>query len=204
MPTPLDISIVILAAGAATRMKSPKQLLTWGNNTLITHTIETALELHAKEVIVVLGANYLLIEKTIKPYPITILNNKDWKKGLGSSIACGVQHIIQSNYKTSGVLITLADQPLIDAKFLLSLIQNFKPNKKHIVATSYGNSKNGVPALFDASYFETLVNLNNDYGAKHILNQHATATIKSLKPPKKNIDIDTKEDYLKVLKEKTL
>jgi molybdenum cofactor cytidylyltransferase len=42
MESPSHIAIVILAAGASKRMGSPKQLLKWGDGTLIGNAIETA------------------------------------------------------------------------------------------------------------------------------------------------------------------
>jgi len=49
--------IIILAAGASTRMGSPKQQLMYQGKTLLQHTIETALSTECSPVIVVLGAH---------------------------------------------------------------------------------------------------------------------------------------------------
>ena len=53
-----NIAVVVLAAGASRRMGTPKQLLSWGNDTLLKHAIKTAENSKANKVIVVLGANY--------------------------------------------------------------------------------------------------------------------------------------------------
>jgi molybdenum cofactor cytidylyltransferase len=193
--------IVILAAGASSRMQTPKQLLIWGEDTLITHTIKTALRVKNSEVIVVLGANYELIEKEIKLYPITILKNKDWQLGLGKSIACAANYILNSNSKVDSMLITLADQPLIDAKFLDRLITAFQKNKEGIVATSYEKGVNGVPAIFDKKYFEELLILNDDKGAKHLLKKYKSS-VKTLIPELENVDLDIKADYEMLYKKK--
>ena len=73
---PNKIAVVILAAGASKRMGEPKQLLKWGDNTLITHTIQTTLKLKTDTIYVVLGANFKLIKNSINHFPITILNNE--------------------------------------------------------------------------------------------------------------------------------
>lgn len=188
--------MVILAAGESKRMGSPKQLLEWGNTTLLGHTIETALNLKAKKVIVVLGANFQAIKKEIEHYPITILNNKNWKKGLGKSLAFGIEFITSLEHNIDAVLVTLADQPLIDETYLNKLIELFNMN---IVATSYSNKKVGVPAIFDKKYFKDLLDLKDDYGAKNILNKYKFS-VKVLKPEIDNLDLDSKSDYSSLYK----
>ncbi|MEP5341842.1 MAG: nucleotidyltransferase family protein [Algibacter sp.] len=189
-----NIAIVILAAGASRRMGTPKQLLSWGNDTLLKHAVKTAVDSHACKVIVVLGANYEAIENDIKSLAITILKNDNWELGLGKSIACAANSIINSNEDFDGVLITLADQPLIDTAFLNEFITNFIPNQNQIIATSYGEEKKGVPVLFDKNYFSELEMLSDDNGAKILLKKHDTL-IEVLKFKTENLDIDLKTDY---------
>tara|TARA_R110002049_G_C9178388_1_gene563394 strand:+ start:25649 stop:26266 length:618 start_codon:yes stop_codon:yes gene_type:complete len=192
-------SVVILAAGASKRMGTPKQLLKWGENTLLEHAILVALQLNSQEIIVVLGANYELIKKTIKQYPITILNNKDWEKGLGTSIAFATQYLMKSKHKIDGVLIALADQPLMDVHFLENLIDKFELNKNKIIATFYEDKTYGVPVIFGASYFDELSKLSNDKGAKQLLKTHKKH-VKGFVPKNKNVDLDSKEDYEQLYK----
>lgn len=189
-----NIAIVILAAGASSRMGSPKQLLKWGNDSLLNHAINIALRAHASEVIVVLGANYELIEKEIEHHAITVLKNAEWNLGLGKSIAYAAEHVLKSKSKTQGILFTLGDQPLIGSDFLNKMIQGFSPDESQIVASVYKNDKKGVPVLFDSVYFEELSKLIADNGAKQLLQVHKPF-VKTLKPPMENKDIDTPEDY---------
>ena len=185
---------LILAAGSSTRMGQPKQLLKWGDHTLLDHAIETVLEANTHEVILVLGSNFELINKTIKNHDVTILNNKNWKQGLGTSIACGVQFISKSIPNIDGVLLVLADQPLIDSHYLKSMIKNFVPNNKQILATLYNNGKQGVPVLFDIGYIEELSKLDNDFGAKQLLNKHPSHVV-TLGSSIQTVDLDSEEDY---------
>tara|TARA_R110002096_G_scaffold46455_1_gene123923 strand:- start:12295 stop:12906 length:612 start_codon:yes stop_codon:yes gene_type:complete len=197
---PSKIAVVVLAAGASKRMGVPKQLLKWGNGTLITHTIQTVLKLNADAIYVVLGANFQLIKKTIHHFPITILNNENWEHGLGTSIACASKFIQNEKPEIDALLFILADQPFITADYLNKIILSFSPNEKQIVASFYQNRKFGVPALFDAFYFEQLSKLNDDYGARHILKANESV-MKALIPPVKNVDLDFKEDYERLYKE---
>ena len=189
-----NIAVVVLAAGASSRMGEPKQLLQWGQTTLLGHTIKTAKEVNLREIIVVLGANYKLISKEVENETVTMLDNNDWQQGLGTSISCAVQYLQKSNSEVKGVLFVLCDQPFINADYLRLMVSGFVPNSKQIIATFYQNGKQGVPVLFDMFYFNELVLLKDDFGAKDILKKYEPQTI-VLKPPTENLDLDTKEDY---------
>lgn len=176
-------------------MGRPKQLLPWKNKTLIENAIQTALEVDKAKVYVVLGANHLQIERIIKPYPIAVLINKKWQKGLGNSIAFGVNNIFDKAYK--GVLIMLADQPLIDSHDLIKLITEFNQGYKSIIATKYKGEKVGVPVIFDKFYFHELTQLNGDNGAKSLFKKYFQNLI-PVELSNDVIDIDTKDDYIKL------
>ena len=196
----LNIPIVILAAGASRRMGTAKQLLAWGDNTLLGHTIQIALKTNASDVFVVLGANYHEIKNKISAFPITIIQNKDWELGLGKSIACAVDHILNVKPKIDAVLICLADQPFIDTDFLTTLIKNFTPNINQIIATSYKKGVSGVPVIFDKVYVSELSKLGDDKGAKMLLEKY-TSLVKAFKPRLENVDLDYKEDYENLFKD---
>lgn len=188
-----NIAILILAAGASSRMGKTKQLLPWGSTTLLGNAIGNAKESNARTVIVVLGANSEAIQKEIEKNSIEILINTDWKSGLGSSIACGTEFLLKSSPIPDGILVMLADQPLIDTDYLNAMIGTFASHRKGIVATTYQN-RAGVPALFAADYFKKMEKLGDDFGAKKIIASHRENVLE-MAPGAKTIDIDTKSDY---------
>jgi len=191
-----NIATLIMAAGSSSRMGTPKQLLSWRNTTLIENAIINVLQLKISKPIVVLGANSEQITPKIETYPIKIIHNPNWNSGLGNSIAFGVNYI-QNNYKVDGVLIILADQPLIDTSYLKGMIISYEAGKNQSIATQYHNGKLGVPALFDKYYFEELSAIDGDKGAKSILEKYSDQVITT--QFETNIfDVDTKEDYKKL------
>ena len=111
-----EIPVLLLAAGGSSRMGQPKQLLPWGNTTLIEHQIQTLIKT-GNPVNVVLGFNSDLIIPVIKNYKINIFINNNWENGMGSSLSLGISQIITRFPKAAGVLITLLDQPLITASY---------------------------------------------------------------------------------------
>lgn len=191
-----ELAILVLAAGASSRMGEPKQLLSWGKKTLLNHAIDQTKKL-SSEIYVVLGANKSKIAPTL-PSDITIIDNPEWKKGMGTSIAKGVSQLkISANYEA--VLIVLADQPFLDAEYLLRLRDVFNIEECLLAATRYGQ-KNGVPAIFHKSLFEQLTELNEDVGAKHVMKRYLNKLV-NLDPDGKEVDIDTLATYQKLIKQ---
>ncbi len=188
-------AIVILAAGSSKRMGEPKQLLPWGNSTLIEHIIQKALKVKVTEVSVVLGANFEIINKQIKNYPINIITNTNWKAGLSISISKAVSHYI-TEQKIEALIFILADQPFISDNYLKQMLSNYMVNQNQIIATQYEDGKLGVPVLFDKYFFNELLSLNGDIGANQIL-QNNKRYVKALEVSFNHIDIDTKVDYQK-------
>jgi molybdenum cofactor cytidylyltransferase len=196
------ITTLIMAAGGSSRMGEPKQLLPWKGATLIEKSIDKALQLQMPKPIVVLGANSERIASKIESYPVKIIRNPNWERGLGNSIAFGVNYI-QNNHQVDGVLVILADQPLINASYLKVMLDLFETKKHQIIATKYNNGKLGVPVLFDASYFQELSRIEGDKGAKSILEKYSNLVI--ITEVTTNIfDVDTKEDYNELGKQKNI
>ena len=81
-----QIAVIVLAAGDSSRMQQPKQVLPWGDSTLLGHAIDVAMKSKANEVYVVLGANVRTIQEQIDLSHIKYIINKDWKKGLGYAL----------------------------------------------------------------------------------------------------------------------
>jgi molybdenum cofactor cytidylyltransferase len=187
------IAVLILAAGASKRMGSIKQLLAWADTSLLGHAVKMAKSSKAKKTIVVLGANAKAIAAQLSDCEVQLVKNDNWASGMGSSIATGVECLMGSGEKFDAVLITLADQPLIDTPYLDLMIETAAKVNESIVATAYGN-KAGVPALFGRQYFETLMALESEQGAKEVLDWFKSDIFR-LDPGSKTLDIDTMKDY---------
>lgn len=193
MALPQNIAILILAAGASSRMGRTKQLLPWENTTLLGNAIRNAKASDAGCVTIVLGANAEAIRKKSLQVGIEIIKNTEWKSGLGSSIACGAKFLSKKYPETKGILVMLADQPLIDSSYLQEMMGTFDSDGKTIISTAY-KDRAGVPALFPESCFEKLATLDDDFGAKSIING-PNEKVLILDPGRKTLDVDTISDY---------
>lgn len=188
-----EIPVLLLAAGGSTRMGQSKQLLPWGDLTLIEHQISVLLKT-GNSVNVILGFNSDSIIRVIEKYNINIFINNNWNKGMGESISLGIVNLNRLFPEAEGVLITLLDQPMITESYLQKMKSLFHPGHQHILVSQSTSGWKGVPALFDKCYFTELEKLSNDEGARRIIQKNADKVILTDGGDMLE-DIDTPESY---------
>ncbi len=191
-----NVGIVILAAGASTRMGTPKQLLRYQERSLLRHTIEVAIASVCRP-IVVLGANAQLIRSDISQLSIQIVENLQWNKGMSSSIEVGIQELKTSFPELDAVIVTLCDQPFISTEIINQLALAYHSTNQPIIACEYGKIL-GVPALFSDRLFSELMTLIGGEGAKQIIKKHSQEVF-SISFPEGATDIDTPKEYADLL-----
>ena len=192
-----NIGLIILAAGKASRMGKPKQLLTYQGSSLISHAVKIGLNSNCRPVIVVLGAYKEQVKPQIDKLPIEIIENSDWETGMSSSIRAGINAINQSNSNLDSVIIALADQPLISEAVFNQLIKEYRDTNNKIIAAAYDDIV-GVPALFNQTLFLELMDIEGDRGAKSLMGKYQDEVL-TIPIPEAAIDIDTQDDYEKLL-----
>jgi molybdenum cofactor cytidylyltransferase len=188
-------AIIILAAGESNRMRIPKQLLPFRGKNMLQHAIDEASASQADIVLAVLGANAERIKRVLRTSRATLLMNPDWRQGISSSIRCGIKALPQS---VDAVVISLCDQPHANTQIFNELFAASRTTGKSIVACEYGGSS-GTPALFSRVYFDQLLMLEGDRGAKKIIVEH-TQDVARVPFAEGSIDIDTAEDYQQFMK----
>lgn len=194
-----NTGIIILAAGRSSRFGGIKQLLHYNGKTLLQHVIEEATKTGASPIVVITGSNANEVSSSITDKRITTIFNKDWSEGMASGIVTGVNKINELDSSIEKIIITVCDQPFVTAAIFEQLDQVQSESGKHIVASAYSNTK-GTPVLFTRQYFDQLLGLKGDTGAKKIL-ESFREDLATVDFPQGNIDIDTKKDFENLLDE---
>ena len=192
------VGLIILAAGKASRMGKPKQLLDFQGNSFVYRAAKAGLNSVCQPVVVVLGAYLEQVIPQIEKLPIQIVENHNWETGMSASIRAGIVTIIKTNPSLDGVIIALADQPLISEINFNRLVASFQHTENLIIASAYSNIL-GVPALFHCHLFLELMSLEGDRGAKALMRKYQQK-LSSISMPEAGIDIDTQDDYEYLLK----
>jgi molybdenum cofactor cytidylyltransferase len=189
----LPLATILLAGGNSSRLGQPKQLVPFGESTLLRHAAETTLAAGLGPVIVVLGAVDERCRETLADLPLTILVNSKWQEGMGTSISVGMKPVTETSNR--GVIVMLCDQPAITPAHLRGLDEQGRATGKSIVASRY-NGILGPPALFTAVHFSDLRQLQGAHGAKDLFRGQPNLGVVDC--PEAALDIDTEADLARI------
>lgn len=182
---------MVLAAGAASRFGSAKQLVRIAGRPLLHNTVSRAVDVAGTATIVVLGAYASELAPLLRHTPATIVINRNWREGIGSSIRTGVGRLPAA---CNGVMVVLADQAAVTAEDLRRLASTWKRQPEYVVAALYAGGV-GVPAIFPRSRFGELAELRGDVGARRLLQRNPDQLVR-VPMESAALDIDTPEDLL--------
>jgi molybdenum cofactor cytidylyltransferase len=195
-PHSKKIGAVILAGGGSSRFGEPKQLISFRGKSLVRRMIDAASEAGCSPVVVVIGSEDEKLHRELDRTNVIRAQNQQWKRGIGSSIRCGIQALIKNALDVEASVLLVCDQPEVDARVIERLIALRETTGKSIVASSYADTL-GVPAVFDRSLFGELLALGDEAGAKPVISRNRNR-VEQCPLPRGEIDIDTREDWEKL------
>jgi molybdenum cofactor cytidylyltransferase len=188
----LRFGVIILAAGASTRLGTPKQFVMVDGKPLLVRMVEAALASEAWPVIVVLGANAEQIRPILARLPVLAVDNAAWAEGMASSIRTGIATLQQFSRAIDAALLALCDQPAFSADVIARLVAEHQRSRRGIVAARYGN-RQGAPALFAHEHFAALAALTGEEGARSLLSGDPSQ-VAAVDLPELAFDLDTPAD----------
>lgn len=156
---------LVLAAGLSERFGAVKQLAHYRGQPLAARALRIAESVCSNRTVLVTGHHGAAVHAACAPIAGFLVHNGDYRQGLASSIAHGVAAL---RHAADGVLLMLADQPLIDQQHLARLAERWSAVPDRIVATAYAG-KYGVPVIFPQRLFDDLCKLTGDCGAQPLL-----------------------------------
>jgi molybdenum cofactor cytidylyltransferase len=188
---------VVLAAGESRRMGTPKQLLPFGEQTILERVVDTLLTAGVGQVIVVLGHLADRVRTVLGDRPVQAVVNAAYRRGMLTSVKCGVQAISTDH---NAVLFALGDQPQIDSAVVGEVISAYRTGDAGIVIPRY-NGKKGHPIIINLPrYREAIVDLPDSAGLNALVQEYAD-DVRLIDVATEDIihDIDVPEDYTREL-----
>jgi len=161
------IKAILLAAGQSKRLKSENKLIKlYKKKPLINHSLNALHKSKVNKVIVVLGHQKKDLQKIIKKNNKNIFTyNKEYKKGMASSIKVGLTKV---NKKDKGFIIVQSDMPFIKSSDINKIYNSIK-SKKYLVHVLKYRNRVGNPIGFDISIMKKFKKINGDVGAKFMV-----------------------------------
>jgi molybdenum cofactor cytidylyltransferase len=185
-----SVAGIILAAGKASRLGKPKQLLLWHGKPLVWHAAQSALKAGLSPVIVICGAYSDGVRSALSSLNIKIIHNQNWQQGQGTSVSSGVRALPP---ESGAVLFLLADQPFTPEKLIHELVETHSKDLAPIVAP-WVEGRTANPVLFDQKLFPYLANLTGDVGGRSLFSKFEISKV-IWDDPNILFDVDTLEDY---------
>jgi len=170
-----NVAAIVLAAGRSTRMGGPNKLLAeLGGKPLVRIVTEQALASKAQNVVVVTGHQADEVEAALRGLNVSFVRNPDFAQGLASSVKAGIGAVPDD---AAGAMICLGDMPLIDARLIDRLIDAFAPDRGYLIAVPVSDDRRGNPVLWSRRFFNDLMALEGDIGARHLIAKHSEAVV---------------------------
>jgi len=183
---------LILAAGAASRMGRPKQLLDWGGRPLVRVVVEHAMAARLDRILIVVGAAHAEVAAALAGLPLEIVANPAYAEGQSSSLRAGIAAL---GPEVAAALVLLGDQPFVTPAIIERLVAEWRTSGAAVVAPSYAGQR-GNPVLFARAVFPELLVIGGDQGARGVLAADpARVRLVPFDDPRPLADIDTPEDY---------
>ena len=194
-----SVSGILLAAGLSTRMGAPKQLLPFGESTIVETVVDNMLGAKFDEVIVVLGHRDEEIQTQLGTRPIKTVFNPDYRDGMLTSAQTGIRALEASD----AFALMLVDQPFITSALIDQVVEAYQRTEKGIALPSY-NYKRGHPVIFEQKYAIDILALNPESDGVRTLFKKYGDDIHYITVGTDSVlrDIDDREDYERALKEK--
>lgn len=188
------VSGIIMASGFGKRMGKNKLLLDYRGKTIIEHVILASKASVLHEIILVARDSGIInigYENKVK----TVLNNNA-DLGQSESIKLGINNANSPD----GYMFLTGDQPLITSDIINILVSRFKDNKNKIIVPLCSGKRNS-PVIFPWDLAGELLELEGDRGGRDIINKYLERVeFVTVEKSELLMDIDTYEDYIKILK----
>jgi CTP:molybdopterin cytidylyltransferase MocA len=186
----------VLAAGRSRRFGRSKQLEDFEGEPLVRRAAELAREVCGDRTVLVAGHESAAVIEAAGDAPRYLAVNERYADGIGGSIALVARAV---SHVADAVLLLFADQPLITAGHLRTLIDNWSGADDEIMATAFSGTV-GPPVLFPRGAFEALGKLSGDKGAKSVL-EDPTFKLQAIPFEDAAVDIDTPADVERITSE---
>ncbi len=190
----VTVSAVLLAAGESQRMGEQNKLeMPVDGMPLIRRTVLMLLESSLREIIVVTGHQHEKIISLIEDLPAQIIINHNYRDGQMTSVYQGLDALVRP---CDGVMICLADQPLLQTEDVDVLISAFGSRRRGSVLVPTWQDQRGNPIILDWKHRAAILSGERNLGCKRFIdNNPDLVEVFAMQNDHVVFDLDTPQDY---------
>ena len=188
----MSVAALLLAAGASTRMGSPKPLLPWGGGSLLAWELDELTRTQIEGIVVVTGAYADDVRRALpEDRRQHCVFNARWAQGRSTSLAAGAAALLSPmRRRPDAVVIQNVDQPT-RADIIDRLVDELRSTGAEAVQPSYLGSR-GHPVVVSGELLEELAAATEEeLGLRSVLRRHPPLELAMDDEPIVRIDLDT-------------
>jgi molybdenum cofactor cytidylyltransferase len=185
---------LVLAAGGSSRLGRPKQLLPYGDATLLGHVVATACSsCRFDQLVVALGGSAPEVQAAVDLRGADVVVNDEYTSGCSSSIAASLEAVDQG---CDVLVLMLGDQPGVTGCAVDALLAGLGDAPLGVCRYDDGR---GHPFAFARETFPELASLHGDKGVWKLLDRRSGEVADVRVPGQVPLDVDSWSDYEAVL-----
>jgi molybdenum cofactor cytidylyltransferase len=187
------ITGLVLAAGGSKRLGRAKQLLPYGGAPLLGHVLQTARSCPFDQLLCVVGGASAEVRRWVDLREAEVVENEAYGDGCSSSIAAALEDV---DARCDVLVLMLGDQPGVGVANVEALLDG--RSDAALAACAYSDGR-GHPLAFARSMFGELAELHGDKGVWKLMERHADEVVEVAMEGPIPLDVDTWDDYRRVL-----
>ena len=184
---------LVLGAGGSSRLGRPKQLLPYGDSTLLGHVVGVARACPFHQLVVAIGGAADDVRATVDLAGADVVRNEAFGAGCSSSIAAALAAL---DPRCDVMVLMLGDQPGVTAATVAALLRG--RGDAPLAVCRYDDGR-GHPIAFARSTFADLADLHGDKGVWRLLDRRSDDVVEVRVAGPIPLDVDTHADYRAVL-----
>ncbi len=188
------VSAVLLAAGESQRMGSINKLtLPIGGVPLLRYSTQVLLASKAQDLVVVIGHEAEQARALIRDLGVTIVHNPDYESGQMTSVHCGIERLVRP---CDGIMVCLADQPLLTPADIDALIDAFARRRRGSILVPTYRGRRGNPIVLAVEHRAAILAGERNLGCKRLIERNPEWVV-TLETDNEHyvFDLDTPEQY---------
>ncbi len=179
-----------MAAGESSRFGTAKQLLPFGDTTLLGYVVRNVNRSTLDRVVVVLGREAQEVRSSFVSGPAVVIDNLSYGEGCASSLLAGLDEAGEC----AGIVLILGDQPGVKAAYIDSVVTEWRTTPQWASATQYRENL-GHPLVFAQAAFDDLRALHGDKAVWKLIEGYPDRVLRVEIDVELPPDIDTPAEY---------
>jgi len=192
-----SFSAILIASGESRRMGGGnKLLLELGGEALVRRCARMLLAAELCEIVIVTGHEADLVTPQLAGLPLRIVRNGAYRNGQMSSVHTG---FLALSVPSAGVIVALADQPLLGVEDLHALMAAFAERSRGSFLVPTWHGARGNPVIVDWAQRQAILAGGANLGCRKLIERHPEQAV-SWEAANDHVvvDLDSPEDYARL------